>query len=126
MFSQWIGIGNVGKDAEQRFLPSGVPVTTFSLAISKTWTKDGQKQERTTWHEITCWNKLAEVCAQYVTKGMKVMVVGEVEESKPYTDKDGNLRATIKITAQTVKFLSGNKAGENATSDSTVEADVPF
>ena len=128
MFSQWIGIGNVGKDAEQRYLSSGVPVTTFSLAIGKTWTKDGQKQERTTWHEITCWNKLAEVCAQYVTKGMKVMVIGEVEESKPYTDKDGNLRATIKITAQTVKFLSGTKAGENATNDGSVDGEpvIPF
>lgn len=129
MYSQWLGIGNVGKDgAEQRFTPSGTPVTKFSLAINKTWTKDGQKQERTTWYKITCWNKLAEVCAQYVTQGMKVLVVGEVEESKPWTDKDGNMRSSIEITAQTVKFLGGNRAGETHGADSPAvdDASIPF
>lgn len=75
---------------------------------------------------VTCWDKLAEVVAQYVTQGMKVMVLGELEEARPWTDKDGNNRASLEVTVRTVKFLSGTKAGESATGDSSIEANVPF
>ena len=101
-------------------------MTTFSLAINKTWVKDGQKQDSTIWVRCTCWDKLAEVVAQYVTQGMKVMVLGELEEARPWTDKEGNNRASLEVTVRTVKFLSGTKAGESATGDSYVEANVPF
>jgi len=129
MYSQWLGVGNVGKGgAELRYTAGGTPVAAFSVAINKTWTKDGQKQEKTTWHKITVWNKLAEVCAQYVTQGMKVLVIGEVEESKPWTDKEGNMRSSIEITASLVKFLGGNKAGETHGADGPVADDgsIPF
>lgn len=108
MFQQIILIGNLGGDPEQRFTPSGVAFTTFSLATSKRWAgADGEQKEKTTWFRVTCWRKQAEIVAQYLAKGSKVMVIGEIEESKPYTDRDGNQRASLNVTAQTVKFLSG-------------------
>lgn len=115
MYQQWIGIGNLGNDPEQRFTPGGVPVASFSLAVNRTWTnQDGQRQDKTTWVRVTCWKKQAEIVAQYLTKGSKVMVIGEIEEARPYTDRDGNQRASIEITAQTVKFLSGKGDGSDS------------
>lgn len=102
-------IGNVGKeDATMRYTPSGVPVASFSMATNKTWNdKDGKKQSKTVWWRVSCWNKLAEIVAEYVKAGNLVLVVGEVEEPRVWTDKDGNNRASLEITAKEVKFLGG-------------------
>lgn len=108
MYQQWIGIGNLGNDPEQRFTPGGVPVSSFSLAVNRTWTdSEGNRKDKTTWFRVTCWKKQAEIVAQHLTKGSKVMVIGEIEEARPYTDRDGNQRASLEVTAQTIKFLSG-------------------
>lgn len=97
-----------------RYTPSGVPVTNFSVAVSRTWTgQDGQRQEKTTWFSVTCWRKQAEVVSQYLHKGSKVMVVGEMEDAEVYTDRDGNPKSSLKVTAQTVKFLSSREGGES-------------
>lgn len=112
MYQQLMLIGNLGSEAEMRYTPSGVPVSSFSLAVNKKWTgEDGQSHEKTTWFRITCWRKQAEIVAQYLTKGSRVMVIGEIEEAKPYTDRDGNMRASLEVTAQTVKFLSAKGEG---------------
>src|SRR5690348_11690183 len=108
MYQQIMLIGNLGNDPEMRYTPSGVPVASFSLAVNRTWTgQDGQRQDKTTWFRVTTWRKQAEIVSQYLTKGSKVMVIGEIEEARPYTDRDGNQRASLEVTAQTVKFLSG-------------------
>ncbi len=108
MYQQIMLIGNLGNDPEMRYTPSGVPVASFSLAVNRTWTgQDGQKQDKTTWFRVTTWRKQAEIVSQYLTKGSKVMIIGEIEEARPYTDRDGNQRASLEVTAQTVKFLSG-------------------
>lgn len=108
MFQQIILIGNLGSDPEMRYTPSGVPVTSFSLAVNRRWTgQDGQPQEKTTWFRITAWRKLAETTSQYLTKGSKALVVGELEEARTYTDRNGNPQVSIEITAHNVRFLSG-------------------
>jgi len=109
IYQQITIIGNLGADPEMKYTPSGVPVTNFSVATSKIWNDaDGVKQEKTVWFRVTTWRKQAETCAQYLKKGSKVMVVGEIEEARAFTDRDGNNRASLEVTAYTVKFLSGN------------------
>jgi single-strand DNA-binding protein len=128
MYQNTILIGNVGKGgAELRYTPSGVPVASFSLAVSKQWTKDGQKQEKTTWFRISCWNKLAETVGQYVVQGMKIMVSGELDDPRTWTDKDGNHRASLEVTGREVKFLSRGEGGDTAQVVETEDAEpIPF
>lgn len=115
-YQQWMAIGNLGNDPEQRFTPGGVAVASFSLAVNRTWTnQDGQRQDKTTWFRVTCWKKQAEIVNQYLKKGAKVMVIGEIEEARPWTDKDGNQRASLEVTAQTIKFLDGRGEGDSET-----------
>ena len=108
MYQQITLIGNLGDDPTMRFTPSGVPVTSFSLAVNKSWTNaEGQRQDKTTWFRISAWRKLAEVCDQHLTKGRQVLIIGEVDEARPWTDQEGNNRASLEVTAQVVKFLGG-------------------
>ena len=113
MFQQITLIGNLGNDPELRYTPTGIPVASFSLAVSKAQTKDGQKQEKTTWFRVSAWNKQAEAVSQYLHKGSKVLFVGEVEEARAFTDKQGNNRASLEVTAREIKFLSSKQDGGN-------------
>lgn len=107
MYQQLMLIGNLGNDPEMRYTPSGVPVASFNLAVSRNWTgQDGQRQEKTTWFRISVWNKQAEIVTQYLAKGHRVLVVGEVEEARVYTDREGNPRASLEVKAQSVRFLT--------------------
>jgi len=113
MFQQVQIIGNLGRDPEMRYLNDGTPVTSFSVATSRTWTdSNGQRQERTVWFRINAWQRLAETCHQYLTKGRRVFVVGEMQEPRPYQGSDGEWRASLDVRAQVVKFLSGREDGE--------------
>lgn len=103
-------IGNLGSDPEMRYTPAGVPVASFSLAVNKSWTgTDGQKQDKTTWFRVTTWRKTAEIVSQYLNKGSRVLVLGEMEDARTWTDRDGNHRASLEVTASAVKFLSGQQ-----------------
>ncbi len=105
-------IGYLGSDPEMRYTPSGVPVTSFGVAVNRKWTdKDGETQERTTWFRVTAWRKLAETCAQHLRKGRLVMVEGDIDASA-WTGQDGKPRATLELTAKTVKFLSPKEESE--------------
>ncbi len=116
MYQQIVLIGNLGNDPEMRYTPSGVPVASFNLAVNKTWTNaEGQRQDKTTWFRVTTWRKNAEIASQYLTKGRQVLVVGELEDARAYTDREGNLRASLEVTAQTIKFLS--RGAENSGGD---------
>ncbi len=138
MYQQITLVGRLGNDPEMRYTPSGVPVTTFSLAVSRTWTgQDGQRQEKTTWFRVTVWRKQAEVVSQYLTKGRQVLVVGEVEEARPWMDRDGNPRASLEVTANVVRFLGsradtmevpsgGGATAAPASSEADSEEDIPF
>ena len=109
-------IGNVGKDAEMRYTPAGVPVTSFNVAVNKKWkdSNTGEQREKTKWFRVTAWRGLAETCAQYVKQGMGVFVKGEVEAAS-FTDRDGNNRASLELTASKVQFLSSGRGdGESS------------
>lgn len=115
MYQQCTLVGNLGTDVELRFTPSGVPVASFSLAVGKSFVReDGTKADKTVWFRITCWRKLAETVAEYLTKGRQVMVVGEIEEARGYLDREGEARASLEVTAQTVRFLGQRREGNDA------------
>lgn len=102
-------IGNVGRDPEMRYTPNGNPVTSFSVATSRRYTTQGEQREETEWFRISAWNRLAETCNQYVTKGMKVYVEGRLS-SNEWVGQDGEKRFGLEITASEVKFL--NRPGD--------------
>ncbi len=105
MYQKIVIIGHVGRDPEMRYTPSGVPVTSFTVATNRRWTnQNGEAQEKTTWFRVTCWRKQAEIAAQYLQKGKLVLVEGEVE-AQAYTDREGSARASLEITANTFKML---------------------
>ncbi|MCB0064910.1 MAG: single-stranded DNA-binding protein [Caldilineaceae bacterium] len=121
MFQQIILVGHLGSDPEMRYTSSGVPVTNFNLAVSRRWTnQEGQPQEKTTWFRINLWERRAETAAQYLTKGAKVMIIGEIDRARPWNDRDGNLQATIEITANQFRFLDSRAAnGSDSAGDSS-------
>ena len=107
-------IGNLGKDPEMRFTPSGRAVARFPLATSEVWNdNEGQRQERTEWHNIVVWGKQAETCGQYLAKGRQVFVEGSIR-TRQYDDKEGNRRYITEIVAQRVQFLGGGGRGADA------------
>ena len=121
-------IGNVGTDPEMRYTPNGNPVTTFSVATNRRYTtSEGEQREETEWFRVNAWNRLAETCNQYVTKGMKVYVEGRLKSS-PYTANTGEARAGNEITANEVKFLdraqTTQASGSDAEAPSEAGADV--
>lgn len=100
-------IGRLGQDPELKYTPSGSAVCNFSLATSETWTdKSGQKQERTEWHRVVVWGKLAELCNQYLAKGRQAFVEGSLQ-TRQWEDKQGGKRYTTEINAKNVQFLGG-------------------
>ena len=113
MYQQITLIGNLGGDPEMRYTPSGTAVTNFSVATRQSWTgQDGQRQEKTVWFRVAAWARQAETCNQYLTKGQRVLVVGEVEEASVWTDREGNARASLEVRARTVRFLNTRAEGE--------------
>jgi single-strand DNA-binding protein len=109
-------IGRLGRDPELKYTPSGAPVAKFSLATDEVF-KDraGEQQRRTEWHNIVAWNKLAEICGEYLTKGRQVYVEGSIR-SRQWEDQSGNKRTAYEIVAREMKML-GSRAD--------VERDAP-
>jgi single-strand DNA-binding protein len=109
-------VGNLGRDPELRYIPSGQAVANFTLATNDRWRdKEGNNQERTEWHRIVVWGKSAENCAQYLQKGRSVYIEGRLQ-TREWEDKDGNKRQTTETIAQTVQFLGGRGGGGGAES----------
>jgi len=105
-------VGNAGKDAEIRYISSGKPVASFSVATTESWTDKatGQKQERTEWHNVKAWNWLAEYCGENVKKGKKVLVEGRIQ-TRSYDDKDGVKKYVTEIEADTVLMMERGGQG---------------
>ena len=98
-------LGNLGADPEVKKFPSGQTMTFFSLATSNAWTnREGQKQEHTEWHRVVVWGKLAETCAEYLSKGKKAYVEGRAQ-TRSWEDEKGQKRYTTEIVANQVLFL---------------------
>ena len=103
-------VGNLGADPEMRYTAGGTAVCKFSLATSRRFTgKDGQKQEKTEWHRIVAWGKLAEICGQYLAKGKQVMIEGRIEYGS--YEKDGVKHYTTDIVAENMQML-GSPGGQ--------------
>ena len=105
-------IGNLGKDPETRYMPSGSAVTNLTLATSESW-KDkqtGENQERTEWHKVAMFGKLAEIAAEYLRKGSQVYIEGKLRTRK-WQDKEGKDRWTTEIVADEMNMLGGKPGG---------------
>ncbi|MBX3012048.1 MAG: single-stranded DNA-binding protein [Caldilineaceae bacterium] len=118
MYQQITLIGNLGSDPELRHTASGVPVCSFRLAVNKQWhAQDGDQKEKVTWFRVTAWQKLAEVVHAHLSKGRRVLVVGEVESPQAYVSKTGELAATNEVTARTIRFLDAHGGDEQSLDD---------
>lgn len=128
-YQQVIIIGNLGRDPELKYTPNGDALCKFSVAVSEKWrNKAGEQQEKTVWFSVTCWGNQAETCAQYLSKGSQVMVIGTVE-TRAYTAKDGTPAASLDLKARDVRFLSSRANGGGGTWDEGPThpgEDVPF
>jgi len=131
---QTIIIGNVGRDAELRYTQEGTAVANFSVAVTERWndSETSEKREKTTWYRVSAWRKLGETAAQYIKKGMQIMVEGKCHASA-FTRNDGTLAASLELTASNFQFLG--KRDENGeapqedfapVSDDKKENDIPF
>ena len=110
-------IGNLGGDPELRSTPGGTSVASFTLATNESWTdKDGTKQERTEWHRIVVWSRLAEICGQYLRKGSQVYIEGRLQ-TRSWEDKQGNERKTTEIVARDMQMLGARSEGNGARSE---------
>jgi single-strand DNA-binding protein len=114
-------IGNLGKDPELKYTPGGHAVANFSLATTDRWTgQDGQKNERTVWHNIVAWGKQAELAKEYLHKGRQVYIEGRID-NRSYDKKDGSGKGYIsEVVVQTIQFL-GSK-GESAAGPAAADA----
>lgn len=113
-------IGNLGKDPELRYTSSGVAVATFSLATNESWKDpEGNLQERTQWHNIVAWRKLAEICGEYLKKGGKIYIEGRLQY-RNYDDKNGVKRYVTEIVMDEMVMLDsrGSGGGGGSASDS--------
>lgn len=110
-------VGRLGADPEMRYTNTGTAVGHFNLATSENWTdKNNQKQERTEWHRVVVWAKLAEICNQYLKKGRQAYVEGRLQ-TRSWDDKNGTKRYTTEVVATTVQFLGTSGADTNRGAD---------
>jgi single-strand DNA-binding protein len=133
MFQKVTIVGNLGKDPEMRYTPSGQPVTTFNVATNRTWKgENGETQKETTWFRVSAWGKRAESCNNFLHKGSKVLVEGRLTPSqngKPRIFKydDGTAGANYDVTASTVQFLDSRQdAAPGAPAGDEDGDDIPF
>ena len=107
-------IGNLGKDPELKYTPSGQAVANFSLATNEKWKdKDGNMQDRTEWHNIVIWGRMAENAKEYLAKGRSVYIEGRIQ-TRSWDDKDGNKKYMTEIVAQSMQFL-GSRGDQGST-----------
>ena len=117
-------VGRLGSDPEVKTVGSGNTVTRLSVATSESWTdKEGQKQERTEWHRIVVWGKLAELCGKYLSKGRQVYVEGSLE-TRSWEDQQGVKKYTTEVKAKSVQFL-GAAANTDGQHTLPVESAIP-
>lgn len=124
-------IGHLGRDPEMRYTPSGKPVTTFSVATSRSWsTADGERKTETEWFNIVAWGNLAEICKQYLTKGQQVYIEGRLQ-TRCWEDAEGVKHSSVEVVAAEMMML-GERRDTNAGTTSTdevaddIEDEYPF
>lgn len=128
-------IGHLGRDPEMRYTPSGKPVTSFSVATSRSWkSSQGERRTETEWFNIVAWGSLAEICSQYLHKGERVYIEGRLQTRK-WEDDDGNKRSTVELIANEMIMLADKKkkdgelpeeADDFSNSENIEEDEFPF
>jgi single-strand DNA-binding protein len=120
-------IGRLGRDPEMRYTPSGRPVTTFSVATSRTWTtSEGERKVETEWFNIVAWGSLAEICKQYLAKGQVVYVEGRLQ-TRHWDDNEGNKHTSVEIVANEMIMLTEKREAEDQLStEVTEDEEFPF
>jgi len=117
-------IGHLGKEPEMQYTPSGKPVTTFTVAVSRSWnTLDGERHNETEWFNVVAWGNLAEICKQYLTKGQQVYIEGRLQ-TRRWEDKEGGKHNSVEVVANEMMMLGERREHGNhaqATSDATSE-----
>ena len=130
MYQKFIIVGNLGRDPEMRFTPSGTPVTNMSVATSRRWNNaEGERQEETTWFRVVVWGKQAETCNQYLSKGRRVLVEGDRIKASAYKGRDGEPAASLELTASRVQFLgTRGESDEDPAGEPPIEeeGEIPF
>jgi len=107
-------VGRLGRDPEVKYTPSGAPVAKFSVATDEVFKdRSGEQQKHTEWHNIVAWNKLAEICGQYLTKGKQVYIEGSIR-SRQWEDQTGNKRTSYEIVASRMQMLGSRADNERA------------
>ena len=112
-------IGNLGSDPEVKYIPNGSAVANFSLATSESWTdkSSGERQERTEWHRLVLWRKLAEIAGQYLKKGGKIYVEGKLQ-TRSWDDQSGQKRYTTEVVVDEMQMLDGRGEGGSSSAPS--------
>jgi single-strand DNA-binding protein len=135
-------IGNLGRDPEIRYTANGRPVANFTLATNENWVNQkGEREERTEWHNIVAWGKLAEICGEHLSKGKQVYLEGRIQ-TREWEDREGNKRRTTEIVASQMVMLGrrgtggppgtgggpadSEDAGPPPTAPNVPEDDIPF
>jgi single-strand DNA-binding protein len=120
-------IGHVGRDPEMRYIPSGKPVTSFSVATSRSWTNsEGERRQETEWFNVVAWGNLAEICKQHIRKGQQVYVEGRLQ-TRSWEDHEGKKRFRTELVANEMILLGdGRGASEAAESTDEGEGEFPF
>lgn len=120
-------IGNLGRDTEMRYTPSGRPVTTFSIATTRSWnTSDGERRKETEWFNVVAWGSLAEICNQYLTKGQQVYIEGRLQ-TRRWEDSEGQKHSSTEIIANEMIMLGERRDGKPGDQDEANEnEDFPF
>jgi single-strand DNA-binding protein len=121
-------IGHLGRDPEMRYTPSGRPVTTFSVATTRSWTSaNGERHEETEWFNVVAWGSLAEICNQYLHKGQQVYVEGRLQ-TRRWEDNEGNKHFTTELVAKEMIMLGDRRevSGESSVSSMEDEEEFPF
>lgn len=113
-------IGNLTADPELRYTPSGKAVASFSIATNRSYTSNNETKEETEFHRIVAWDKLAEICSEYLTKGKKVYAEGRLQTRK-WTDKEGNDRQTTEIVINELLMLGEKPQGTTKTQEKPVK-----
>ena len=110
-------IGHLGKDPEMRYTPSGRPVTTFSVAVSRSWnTADGERRTETEWFNIVAWGNLAEICKQYLHKGQQVYIEGRLQ-TRRWEDNEGQKRTSVEVVANEMMMLGDRRDNSSQSQD---------
>jgi single-strand DNA-binding protein len=138
MYNKVILAGNLGREPEMRYLPSGQEVCSFSMATNEKWTgQDGEKNERTIWWRVSVFGKSGVACNEYLHKGSLVLVEGRMTADpktgnpRLWQGQDGQTRASFELTASAVKFMSPKNgentgAGDPAEAEAVIESEIPF